>query len=473
MADFTFQERATGTNINVAQSILTKKRNSCQSMKFKISYVGEITVGSTADYYDQDNNLIINGLIKEAKEIAKDINTEQRIYELTIYDYGYNLIDGNLNDVFRSLTPEEIIQDIIEENSLTFDNQLPAASGITIAKKVYKDLDPIEAVNDLCEMLGAAWRINQTTFTLFRRGDFLCTEEIDGTDKWATDGWSDDTDKQAKKIILKGAKILQRTSETVTGTDTTFTLSRTPEDMQISGLVQTTETIDGDYSVDKEAKQVTFDVAQTDPTFEYSYYSQLRAEIGDGSPIKVIEKNYIEDIAEARKLGRKYISIYGDGIQSSDWTTSDIYTFDITNFNVGDMINVKNKLSIARDGKYEITKIVRKYPQKIVISVGESSINIFDWQAESKGRLKQLTQIDQNDDYNQYDKFSTGDVKVTINSQLTKLLVVTNTGEILWASDTTLANDADLISDTGLDEDYPLAYDDDGLPAGTYEDLLN
>lgn len=475
MVDFVFQEKASIVDaIDISQSAFTKKQNSCKSMKFKVGYEGTITINSTAEYYDSNDNLLIDGKIKEARELSKDINTENRIYEITIYDNGYNLIDGNLNGVFRTISPEDLIEDVVLENDLTFNNLLPAASGIIIPKKVYKDLDPIEAVNDMCNLLGSNWRVMGTEFTLFRRGDFTSSGVIDGTSEWALnqDGWLDDTDKQAKRVIVKGATILQRTEETVTGTNTVFTLTRTPEDMEIVGFIQTTETIIGDYTVDKEAKQVTFDVSQTDPTFLYSYNSQVRVEVGDGSPTKVLEKKYIEDTTEARKFGRKYIEIYGDGIQSATWLNTNIFDLNINNFNVGDLIQVYNKLNTSRDGKYEITKIVRKYPSKTEVLVGEDVLSIFDWQGESKERLKQLEQEDQNDDFNQFDKFSTGKIKVKLTADLTKLLVVINTGEILWASDTTLANDADLISDTGPDVDYAIAYDDDGLPSGSFIDLL-
>lgn len=474
LADYIFQEKASlPSTIDISQSSLSLVKNSSNSIQFRIGHDGEIPLNAVAEYYDSSGNLILDGKIKEAKEVSKDINSDFRIYELTIYDFGYNLIDGNLNEIFRNISPEDLIEDVVEANGLTFVNLLPAASGLTITKKVYKDLDPMEAVNDMCDVLGANWVVTGTTFYLFRRGDFTCSESIDGNGIWAisSDGWLSDTDKQAKKVIIKGASILQRTTETLSGTGTEFYLSRTPEDVEISGLTQTTDSIDGDYIVDKEDKKITFDSSQTDPTVYYSYNSQLRIEVGDGSPIKVLEKSYIEDVAEARKLGRKYVAIYADGIQSSSWLTSEIYETDISVFRVGDLITVYNKINPARDGKYEISKVIRKYPQKIEVQVGEDTLSLLDWQGESKDRLKQLEQEDQNDDFNQFDKFSKGNISVNITSQITKLLIVENTGEILWASDTTLANDADLISDTGADEDYALAYDDSGLPSGSYIDL--
>ncbi len=476
MADFVFQENASIVDaINISSAQLVDKENSSSSVKFRIGMDETVALDSTAEYYDSEDNLLLDGKIKSAKELSHDPTTGSRIYEIEIYDHGYILIDENLNEVFRSISPEDLIEDVVEAFGLTFVNLLPAPSGAIITKKVYQDRDPIEAVNEQCNTLGANWRVEGTNFYLFLRGQDLSTITIDGTSGWALnkDGWLDDTDRKASTVIVKGATILQRTKETVTGTGTVFELSRTPVDVEIDGFTQTTDNIDGDYTVDKQAKEITFEASQTDPEIFYSYESQVRAQVGNGAPIKVLPRNYIEDIVEARALGRKYIEIFGDGIQSSTWLNSDMYGLDLNDLVVGDKIPVINKLNSNRDGTYIITKIVRKYPRQNQITVGEDTTSIFDWQAESKDRTKQLEEKDQNSDFIQLDVFKTGDLKVKITTELTKYLVVINTGEVLWSSDTPLANDADLISDTGPDVDYAIAYDDDGLPSDAFIDILN
>lgn len=476
MADFVFQENASiGGAIDISSSQLIDKENSSSSIKFKIGMEDPVVINSTAEYYDSNDNLLLSGKIKKAKELSKDPNSDAVIYELTIFDNGYDLVDGNLNEVFRNKTPEEIIDEVVVGVGLSFVDQLPSASGITIPKKVYQDRDPIEAINELCDTLGANWRVEGTTFYLFRRGYTLSSETIDGTSNWllSKDGWIDNTDKQANTVIVKGAIITQRTKETLSGTGTVFTLARTPIDIEFDGLTQTTENIDGDYTVDKQAKEVTFNTSKTDPEAFYSYESRVRAQVGNGDPIKVINRSYIEDRIEARKLGRKYIEIFGDGIQSSKWLSKDMYSLDLNNFIVGDKIPVINKLNTDRDGQYVITKIVRKYPRQNEITVGEDETSIYNWQSESKDRIKQLEERDQNSDFVQLDVFQTGKVQIKLTAALTKYLVIIDDGKVLWASDTTLATDADLISDTGPDVDYALAYDDGALPSGSFIDILN
>ena len=476
MVDYKFQENATIVGaINISQSQLIRKSNTSHSIKFKVGTTFAIPKNSTAEYYDQDDNLILDGKIKSSIELSKSVNSDDRILQIEIYDFGYNLIDGSLNEIYRDELPEDIIDDVVTQNGLTFVNQLPSPSGITITKKKYLDRDPIDAVNELSSTMGASWRVAGTTFYLYRRGDTISSEIIDGNGKWAIhkDGWKDDSDKQATKVIVKGANILQRTREVITGTGTTFILSRTPVDVEIEGFIQTTENIVGDYTVDKEEKTIEFDSSQTDPEVFFSYDSRIRVEVGDGDIIRTVEKNYIEDVIEARKFGRKYIEIFGDGISSSKWLASDIYGIDANNFITGNKINVFNKLNPDRNGQYIITKIVRKYPRGYEITVGEDESSLYNWQIETKDRVMQLEAKDENADFVQTDVFKTGKVKVNVSGEFVKLFIAIDTGDVLWASDTPLASDGDLISDTGPDEDYAIAYDDGSLPPGSIIDLLN
>lgn len=478
----------TGDQVKVAQSHLHKKENESNFIKFKCGYEGTIEKNSAAKYIDYNGNTLIEGKIKQIKELANDPNTDKKIYEITLYDKGYVLKEQNLNKIYdEGTTPEEIIEDIVELYNLIFVNDLDISSGVTIERrKRYLDRDPIEAVNELCQTIGAVWRVEGSNFILYRIGQNTSSEEIDANAKWTIpEGWIDDTSKQCTRVIVKGGRILQRTTENLSGTGTVFYTTRTPEDVQIEGLTQTTETIDGDYTVkkgdfdvggtDKKGK-IEFESEQTDPVVNYSYYSQIRVEakVGDGDIVKEIEKNYIESSYEARKFARKYLEIYQDGFQVGEWINPDTTGLNINNFITGDKIQITNKLNPSRDGEYVISKVERRYPRQIKITVGEEVNSLVDWQAEAKDRIKQLTEIDGNFDFVQLDEFLSGDFDVGLTSNFTYLYAIHDTGEVLFASDTTLSSDGDLISDTGDDVDYALAYDDDAtFPAGTKTDYLS
>jgi len=467
----TFQEEATTGNINVSESEYRDKENKSRSVEFTCSYNGDIALDTEAEYKDKEGNILIDGKIKKSKQTGKDPNTDDRLYEIEIFDNGYVLIDGNLNKIFRDQTPEQIIETIVTNRGLTFSNEI-GTSIYAIGKKTYRDKQPIKAVNDLCDTLGASWTVRGTTFYLYKRQEKKEDFDINENTKWqlGTDGWVKDTDQQAKTIIIKGAEILQRTTENLSGTGTEFVLSRNPEDVEIEGLTQTTEHIDGDYEVDKQQKTITFENSQTDPVIKYSYYSQLRVQVGTNDPIKVLNKKYIENKTEARNLGRRYLEIYEDGIMNAEWETSDFF-INVKNVRPGNKIQVINKINTEKNGEYLIKNIKRDYPEGITLEVGEAVTDLFDWQKETKDRIEQLEEKEQNQDYVSRDVFLKGKASINIQASLSYIFGVFDNGEVLFASDTALSSGGDMIYDDGSEpSEYPIAYDDNAIQVSSYID---
>jgi hypothetical protein len=474
MADYTFVEGEAGEGeIKVAQSTLHKKLNESAYVKFSIKYVGTMTLNQTGEYVDLGGNTILEGQIKTLRELANNPVTNTKIYEVTLYDNGYKLKEGNTNEIFREMLVEDIIESIVESNELTFVNLLTSASDVTI-DRTYRDLDPIEAVNELCNVLGANWRVQGDNFYLYKQGQLNCPIAIDGRAEWGIpEGWIDDSSKQVTKAIVKGKTIRQRDTKTLTGTGTVFFTERTPENVYIEGMTQTTDTIDGDYVVDKANKKITFDASQVDPEISYEYDSQIRVEVGTGKIQKEFVKDYLETPLEARKLGRKILAVYADGVQSGSWQTNKLLDYDVRDINPGDLITVFNKLNTNRNGSYIVTQVDRNYPRRLIVQVGEDVLSIYDWQAESKERLKQLERKEENQDFTQTDLFSQGNVEVRATLELTHFFAVFDTGEVLFASETEMDSEGDIISDDGDDEDFPLAYDNDAeFPEGTFQDYL-
>jgi hypothetical protein len=469
MSDYVFREGAVTTEIKVSESSYLDQDNKVPNITIKFSYVGTITQNQTADYLDANGNYIIqSGKLKTIEELASEPSTGRKIYKATLYAFPA-LIDGNINEVYSNISPEGIVQDVVESLGFTFVNELPSPSGITIPSVTFQDFKPSEIISTYMNVLTANWRIEGTNFIVYRNGvSTLTNVNINAFEGWTIpEGWKDDTTNQANKVIVKGANISQRTSETLTGTGTIFYTAYVPEDIQITGHTQTTDTIDGDYLVDKENKKITFESSQTNPVVTYTYNSQIRVEVGTGEIVKTITKTYLTTRDEARKLGREYLKIYKDGAQMGIWKNINFLNNNVLDFKRGYKINVLNIMNPDRDGAYVITKIKRDYPRSLDITVGEDVYNLFDWQNETKDRVKQLLQQSQNSAFVIKDIYQTGTIKAKITADVTSLFVVLDLGDVLFASDTTLASDADLISDTGLDADYALSYDNSAIPSGS------
>jgi hypothetical protein len=411
-------------------------------------------------YYSLDNTQVFGGYLQK-------IIDNSGYQSVEVSDYSVQLSQIKVNEVYESMSPEAIIEDIIDNyTDLTFSSSI--VTGITITKIVFKDEWGIDAINKMLELFNGGYSVSiLKVFSMFVSSTNTCTKDIQLGRDVLEGGWETDIQAKAEKVVVLGAIIDQRTSETLTGTNTVFYTTYKPTNTQVSGLQRTTEDIDGDYTVDEENKKITFDASQTDPVVSYTYQSQIRIELGTGKTV-TLEKKYIESKLEAIKLAMEYKNRFEDGSQSSKWLKIDS---DIDSYNVGDRIYVGDSKN-NKSGYYEIQSVTLELPKKMLIEVGEGEDDLFDWNKETMERVKQLEKNKTDSDFvTKFDYLKSG-IAVTLTTTITKLQGVISDGRILWASDTTLANDGDLISDTGIDADYAIAYDDSAIPADLFIDYL-
>jgi len=478
--------QAVGQLLSSKGTIKKKQSNQPNLIQFNALTNSSLLLNDEVKYYDLDNNFIFGGYVQKIVDNAA-------IQAIQVADYSIILSQLQESEVLEEETPIEFIERIVDtytdftfvdETSLTLPD---------ISKRVYKDVWLLDMINDLLQAFNGTFEVSRAkVFTLKLRSSSTSTENLVFGKDQLTGKWTTDILKKAEKVVVIGSNINQRQDETLTGTGTVFTTDRTPEDMEISGLTQTTENINGDYVVDKPNKEVTFNTSKTNPVVNYSYQSQVRVELGEGKTV-LLERSYIETKTEARQLAREYKARFGDGAQSSKWTKA---SSDIDNFTVGDNISVTDYTN-DKTGNYVINDVTLELPNKMLISVGETDDDMFDWQKESINRIKELEKKDQNSDFITVDDFLTDTVRVTITTEITKLEGYIDDGTILWASDTTLASNGDLISDadgsgelvltesgdfliteggdnvdTEASDEFAIAYDDSAVPPANYINYL-
>jgi len=412
-------------------------------------------------YYDLDNNQVFGGYIQNIKD-AEGVNL------ITLGDYSIKLSQDKVSEVYEGMSPEAIVEDIINNHTeLTYVSSV--TTGINIEKIVFRDEWQIDAINKLLELFDGNYEVDlDKNFTVTINASELSGVDILRGRDSLQGSWSNDIGKKAEKVIVLGAIVDQRTTETIVGTGTIFNTTYKPENVEITGLQQTTSDLTGDYEVNVEGKEITFNSSKTDPVISYTYKSQIRVELGTGKTV-ILEKKYLESKLEARKLAISYKNRFEDGVQSSKWLKN---SADINSVSVGDQIYVSDD-SNNKTGTYIIKKVTLNLPNKMIIDVGETEEDLFDHQKETIERIKQLEQNNTNSDFiTLYDYIING-LKVNVKLSLTTLKTITDDGTILFASETALSTDADLISDTGLDADFALAYDDDALPPGLVTDYLD
>ena len=94
-------------------------------------------------------------------------------------------------------------------------------TGVTIEKLVIKGEKIIDAIKKVLDLFNGNWRTDKNkNFILEIANSETSTKTLtEGVEKNVS-GWKLNTDKQANKVIIKGANYKARTTEQITGTNT-------------------------------------------------------------------------------------------------------------------------------------------------------------------------------------------------------------------------------------------------------------
>ena len=402
-------------------------------LKFSTTLNSGVVDGDECKYYDLEENYVFGGFIKK-------INSKDSIMNLEVADYYITASEIKVNEVYESLTVEAMLTDLINEYTDWTIDSLPTTN-ITISKIIFRDTWLIDCFNKLLELINGGIQVDKNKqVKVFIDGGISSGKTLEYGKDVIDGGWIIDGTSKAEKVIVRGAFIDQRTTETIVGTGTEFFTSYTPENVQITELQQTTSNIEGDYVVDTTNKKITFNTSQTDPVVSYTYNSQVRVEIGIGKTI-MLEKKYLETRSEARRIAREYKARFKDGSVSAKWVKN---SSDINSYEVGSTIQVID-LKNNRSGVYSINKIVLNMPNSLILEIGNSHVDLFDQNKEIIERIKQLEELNNNQDFITLDEFILTNINVGVISEITSLTGIINDGKILWASETELASGGDLI----------------------------
>lgn len=415
MALHKFKYGTTETGYIIVSSARYKKINtSISQMDFVLqSTLTTFLLDDDVEFYNSTTTLKFKGKITKVIE-------DNTLFSIEVKDLGNELITERFSEVYRSQSPEAIIENIITTKSdLTYSSTV--STGLTLGKHVFRDDLQIDGISKMMELFKGAYSINKSgLFTLIKKSNVLNSNGIISGVDMLQGGWKDDANKKYTKIIVEGGNIQQRTTETLSGTGTVFNTTFIPKDLEISGLTQTTENIDGDYTVDEQNLEITFNGSQTNPVVSYTYESQVRVEIGEGRTLK-LQKSYLESTSEALSLALSALQLYQDGIQTSKWLKTDGTDFE--DYNIGENISVLDTNN-NKSSNYEITSIEYVYPSKLYLTVGESEDGIFDWQKESQQRIQELEQKDQNSEFVTKFNYNNNKILIRVTSNLTKLQTV-------------------------------------------------
>jgi len=433
MALFSFTENSTGDTAVFKSTLIFQDSKAVNVLKLTIKPTLNISIGDEVKFNDYKGVYIFGGIVKNI--------SVGKTKELEVFDYSSVFLDTLINNVYRDLTPEAIISQIISSyTSFTFNSNITTTN--ILKKLVLKDEKLIDVLKMLSDLLAAEFYVDKNkNFFLELNSEkdsgLAITEGIDMN----VSGWKYNTDKQAGQVVVKGGKTSTRTQEAKQGTNTIWTLAREPRDLKCWAalspdvfFIENVEgKIDGNYSIDVQKKEVTFLTAVTDPVFEYSYDSQIKVTAGNGSVQKEIVKTYIETLQEARTLARNYLSKYEFGTLSAVFRVN---SMDIEAYRPNQKIFVTDNFFTPNVSQYfQISKVVRKSNGVMEVTVGEVEANLFDWQKESQERIKQLELVNDNSDFIQIYEFIRDGVlvKVTVTFPRRQYRTIV-AGALFWDS---------------------------------------
>ncbi len=402
--EFRFSSTLEEGQIKVANAIITKKDSrQSNTATFDLATDTSLALGQESKLYNTDNTHVFSGYIESIKD-------NMGLQSVLLSDYSIQFTQLRLNEVYSGQTIEYIVNDIIT-NHTDLTNLSTVVTGITLDKIVFKDELIIDCLNKLLDLINGGYVVDKLkNFTMEVKASDTSALSLSLGEDAIIEAWKSDNTKRAESVIVKGKTIDQRTFETLSGTGTVFNTTYKPRNIEISGMQQTTSTIDGDYSVDVENSEITFNASQTNPTVSYTYQSQIKVEFGAGKTIQLV-KNYIETTFEALTLAKKYYGRFSDGVQSSKWRKNNA---NIDSINPGDQIYVVDTKN-GMTGFYLINSVKFKLPSIMDISLGESEDDLFDWQKETAIRVQELEKKDVNNDFITKYEYIVNGLKVKIN----------------------------------------------------------
>lgn len=409
------------------------------SVNFEVLSSYPVQIGDVLNYYDYRNTFIFSGLVR-------DIQNNTISKSITVYSYEILMSDRIVNDVFVSISPEALIQQLIETyTSLTYISTY--SSGLTIEKYVSKNKTVRTVIRDILKRLpGITYYVNKDReFDLFALGSVTSSEIFEnGVNVNINGGWSQDTSKQVTRLNLIGDKQTPFTQDsfTASASQTIFTLTEIPVGnikVSVNGtekVLQVDGQTSGDYTLDRENKTVTFisplsggESVVIDYSFELNISVEQDADIEILNTYGVIEsevtRKFLNTMEDAREFAIEYLSNFSVPLLSSEPRKSDNINYD--NLRPGDQIKVIDTINEVNgsniDDFYIIRKIKRNFGNEtsLIVEVGDETNPPIKFFQESNYNLQQLYEQDNNSTFFQKSQQFINNVLIEFDIDITKI----------------------------------------------------
>jgi len=356
--------------------------------RIKLKPDDEVSIGDEVEIY-VDGEKVFGGYVRRI--------TQNPVKEAEVLGYGEELDLKGISKVWYDKSPEEIVQELVDDTSLTYSST--ATSGITLSKYVAQDKRYSEIVNEMAKLLDWQVRVEPDKKFYFEpRGHETSPVSI----QISRSEWHRDTSKLMNKITLVGGKATYSKEDSFTGDGSTkeFTLTYRPVG-NVRVLVDGTEKTPvsasgGDYSVDAESKKITFESAPADGSeikVQYSYEVPIRVSLSNpssmeryGTFFRKVEAKWLRSFQDARKYARKLLSLYSEPFYHGNLTVR----FD-PSIKPGQKVTINDTVNNV-SGEFVVQRVKMTHKGRMDIVVGEEVYDEYEWRQEVEDRIKQLEQ---------------------------------------------------------------------------------
>jgi hypothetical protein len=344
-----------------------------------------VTTTSLIDFRKADG--VTNIFTGKVNNIKKD-----QTWTVEIYGLGNELNSMHVEKVYQSTSPEGIVQDIIDNFSVGLTFASTNVSGFVIEKYIAKSY-AIDIIRQMMITLDWDLTIDQSGNVYFRpKGEINNNRELINGQDFSVTEWVEDKDKIVNHYKIIGGFENHAKQETITGTNTEFSLTDKPSGtMRV--VVSGTEVNPENYTVDSEGQKVVFNSTVTDPTFFYSFNIPIVVDNKTDESINLYDERFQEIPAPwltSFQDARKYLSSLLSNTAFPDISAKGVIPFITYSVVVGEKVRVTDPIKGITRNLIVTKRTIDMQTGETIFDFGSRDYVLFDWQREVQQRIKDL-----------------------------------------------------------------------------------
>ena len=376
------------TELNYSEAEIVKTNDHIVNDGFAVIEANSnISTNSIIDFKKDDGSTILFSA-KVVKKVEKDM------WDLRLLTNGYELMNVRVENVYENLSPEAIVQDVVDNNTTNLTFVPGTASGVTISKYIGKAYG-IDIIKDMMDTLQWQLRIDESDNVFFEpKGVINNGVTFTNGSNFQSFDWEEDEEEELfNRLRVKGGFESFNTQETGTSLPgTAFPLDKKPAG-SVKVSIGNTEVPTSNYTVDAENQQIIFTANTASPIFDYSFDKPIIVDNQNDSSIalrgeifKELNLPFFDNIADARRYNQSLLDVFSipalkaKGVQP-------FFNFDV---DVGEQVTVIDNIR-SKNQVFVISKITyRAQTNETLYNFGSRDFVFFDWQRGVQERIKKL-----------------------------------------------------------------------------------